>query len=144
MKKNTKKKGFTLIELIAVIAILAILGAVLVPRIAGYQNKANKSNVQTAAKTMVHAIQAFNADATTPVVDGDLVSAAIPRVNTGNGGANSTINTADPLYTKLAGLQIDQLCGVASGNFTYITGNYAAATAAVAATGGVTAGSILN
>ncbi|MDF2502972.1 prepilin-type N-terminal cleavage/methylation domain-containing protein, partial [Clostridium sp.] len=31
-----KKKGFTLVELIAVIAILAILAAIIVPRVASY------------------------------------------------------------------------------------------------------------
>ncbi|MDY3360351.1 MAG: prepilin-type N-terminal cleavage/methylation domain-containing protein, partial [Clostridium celatum] len=33
MKLNKKKKGFTLIELMAVIAIVAILAAVLVPTV---------------------------------------------------------------------------------------------------------------
>lgn len=37
-----KKKGFTLIELIAVIAILAILAIVAVPRIIAYVNKSKK------------------------------------------------------------------------------------------------------
>jgi type IV pilus assembly protein PilA len=40
MKKNTKKKGFTLIELIVVIAVLGILSAVAVPRLTGFQEDA--------------------------------------------------------------------------------------------------------
>jgi prepilin-type N-terminal cleavage/methylation domain-containing protein len=133
MKKNTKKKGFTLIELIAVIAILAILGAVLVPKISGYQNKAKKSNIQTSAKTMVHAIQAYNADANSTtaraaaataeqgltIVDGDKVSAAIIIVNLANGDADSTINTADDTYKQLVDLTVTQLITVSKGNFTY-------------------------
>lgn len=57
-----KKKGFTLIEVIVVIAILAILGAILVPNVLGYRQKAEKSNIQTSAKTIVSAIDAYNAD----------------------------------------------------------------------------------
>ncbi|MDF2503005.1 prepilin-type N-terminal cleavage/methylation domain-containing protein [Clostridium sp.] len=57
-----KKKGFTLIEIIAVIAILAILGAILVPNVLGYRKKAEKSNIQTSAKTVVSAIEAYNSD----------------------------------------------------------------------------------
>lgn len=65
-RKNTKlknkKKGFTLIEVIAVIAILAIMGAILVPNVLGYREKAQKSNIQTSAKTIVSAIEAYNSD----------------------------------------------------------------------------------
>lgn len=60
--KNNKKKGFTLIELIAVIAILAILGAILVPNVLGYRKKAEASNIRTSAKTIFSAIQAYDSD----------------------------------------------------------------------------------
>ncbi|MFT8315614.1 MAG: type II secretion system protein [Clostridium sp.] len=62
IKVKTKKKGFTLIEVIAVIAILAILGAILVPNVLGYRKKAEKSNIQTSAKTIISAIEAYNSD----------------------------------------------------------------------------------
>ncbi|WP_051624182.1 type II secretion system protein [Clostridium akagii] len=60
--KNKKKSGFTLIEVIVVIAILAILGAILVPNVLGYRQKAEKSNIQTSAKTIVSSIETYNAD----------------------------------------------------------------------------------
>lgn len=60
--KKSKKKGFTLIELIAVIAILAILGLILVPNVLAYRKKAEKANIETSAKTVLHAIDAYNAD----------------------------------------------------------------------------------
>lgn len=60
--KNKKKKGFTLIELIAVIAILAILGAILVPNVLGYRRKAEKANIQSSAKTLLNAIDTYNSD----------------------------------------------------------------------------------
>lgn len=64
IKAKSKKKGFTLIEVIAVIAILAILGAILVPNVLGYRKKAEKSNIQTSAKTVMSAIEAYNSDKT--------------------------------------------------------------------------------
>lgn len=60
--KRRKQKGFTLIELIAVIAILVILGAILVPNVLGYRKKAQKSNIQTSAKTLIKAIDTYNSD----------------------------------------------------------------------------------
>jgi type IV pilus assembly protein PilA len=127
MKKIKKtKKGFTLIELIAVIAILAILGAVLVPRIAGYQAKAERSNIQSGAKTIVHAIQAYNADKRTDnegdvkqgekVKDTDTVKNAVKVVN-GEISGSDVISTNDKTYTMLEKLNVKQLIAVSHGDF---------------------------
>lgn len=128
MKKIKKtKKGFTLIELIAVIAILAILGAVLVPRIAGYQAKAERSNIQSGAKTIVHAIQAYNADKRIEnkggdvkqgekVKDTDTVKNAVEVVN-GEISGSDVISTSDNTYTLLKDLDVKKLVAVSHGEF---------------------------
>lgn len=134
MKKIKKtKKGFTLIELIAVIAILAILGAVLVPRIAGYQAKAERSNIQSGAKTIVHAIQAYNADKRIvgadnvdvkqgeKVKDSDTVANAVAVVN-GEISGSDVISTSDNTYTLLKDLKVNQLIAVSHGKFVVDNG----------------------
>lgn len=55
MKKNTKKKGFTLIELIVVIAILGILAAVLIPRFGGFTASAKQKACAADARTILTA-----------------------------------------------------------------------------------------
>jgi type IV pilus assembly protein PilA len=122
-----RKKGFTLIELIAVIAILAILGMILVPKIAGYKAKANKSNLQTSARTILDAVKAHNADAvgdTTdsggPVVDTDTVEKASSKINDGLATPIIATDSTDSnsSFNKLKGITVGQLATVASGSFS--------------------------
>lgn len=48
--KNTKKKGFTIVELVIVIAVIAILAAVAIPTFTTVIDKANQSNALQMAK----------------------------------------------------------------------------------------------
>lgn len=63
LTKKRKKKGFTLIELMAVIAIIAILAAVLVPTVSGYINRSKKTAIITQVRNVVSAVEAYNATA---------------------------------------------------------------------------------
>ena len=49
---NSKKKGFTIVELVIVIAVVAILAAVLIPTFSNLVKKANLSADQVAVKNM--------------------------------------------------------------------------------------------
>ena len=53
LKKKNKKKGFTLVELMAVMAIILILAAAFVPKVSGYIEEAKKTKVLNQAKNVV-------------------------------------------------------------------------------------------
>ncbi|MDO5779126.1 MAG: type II secretion system protein [Clostridium sp.] len=57
LKPKKKKKGFTLIELVAVLAIIAILSAAFVPKFGKYITEAKKVAVLNEAKTVVTAYE---------------------------------------------------------------------------------------
>ena len=67
MNLKKKKKGFTLIELMAVIAIIAILASVLVPTVTGYINRSKKTAIITECRTVMNAIETYNAVTSTRI-----------------------------------------------------------------------------
>ena len=62
---NNKKKGFTLIELVAVIAIIAILSAAFIPIFGNYITQAKKVSILNEAKSIVTAYESVKYKSTT-------------------------------------------------------------------------------
>lgn len=101
-----KKKGFTLVELLAVIVILAIILAIAVPGIAGIINSAKRGAFESDAKMIVTGIEykileaSVNTGVTAPAV-GDI----LPTL--GDYGANpanytaASITSLDPITISL-------------------------------------------
>ena len=59
---NSKKKGFTIVELVIVIAVVAILAAVLIPTFSNLVKKANLSADQQAVRQMNTALAIYAAE----------------------------------------------------------------------------------
>ena len=62
---KNKKKGFTLIELVAVMAIIAILSAAFIPRFGKYITQAKKVSILNEAKSIVTAYESIKYKSTT-------------------------------------------------------------------------------
>lgn len=62
---KNKKKGFTLIELVAVMAIIAILSATFIPRFGNYITQAKKVSILNEAKSIVTAYESVKYKSTT-------------------------------------------------------------------------------
>lgn len=58
----SKKKGFTLVELLVVITIIAILTASFAPKVTGYVTKAKKVKQLTYAKILTQVVDTYNMD----------------------------------------------------------------------------------
>lgn len=95
-----KKKGFTLIELMAVIAIIAILAAVLVPTVTGYINRSKKTAIITQVRNVVSAVETHNATATKSIGNDETVESLIDTIG------EDLIN--DDNISKLGALTVGQ------------------------------------
>ncbi len=69
---KTKKKGFTIVELVIVIAVIAILAAVLIPTFSGLIKKANQSADEQAVYQMNTALAIYTAENGKPENPGDV------------------------------------------------------------------------
>jgi general secretion pathway protein G len=60
--KLTRKRGFTLVELLLVLVILATLAAIVIPKFAGRGEQAKKAAAQTDIRNLSLALDAFEVD----------------------------------------------------------------------------------
>lgn len=83
--KNTKKRGFTIVELVIVIAVIAILASVLIPTFSNVVKKAKESaDLQNARNAWLE----YVANQVTSSGDGvpaDLDAGKITKITSGNG-----------------------------------------------------------
>lgn len=79
-----KKKGFTLIELIAVIAILGILAAIIIPKMIGYTDSARLAKEVAECKSILNQVEIYNSTASTQIVDTATLTTVLGTANTGD------------------------------------------------------------
>ncbi|MBI5233864.1 MAG: prepilin-type N-terminal cleavage/methylation domain-containing protein [Deltaproteobacteria bacterium] len=79
MQRLLRKRegGFTLVELLIVIAIIAILAAIAIPQFSKYRLRGYKSGVDSDAKNIYTAAQAYLTDNTNETVD------SLPKLKSG-------------------------------------------------------------
>jgi type IV pilus assembly protein PilA len=117
MKKNRKSKGFTILELVAVIAIIGIVSIMVVPKVTSHVKTANNTKYLIDAKTIVQAVEIYNAEnpsseitgvTTLPDIktkliptSGKIYLSSWPKELKAKGGTSNLATTADSSYANL-------------------------------------------
>ena len=106
-----KKKGFTLIELVAVLAIIAILSATFVPKFTNYITEAKKVAILNKAKNVVTAYEAVSHKISTDEND--------TKISTLINLSNSPLDD-NTLLTTLGDISVSECKDIleSNGNFT--------------------------
>lgn len=108
MKKINKKKGFTLIELIAVIAILGVLAAIVVPKMTGYTDSARLQKEKSNAQSILNQVEVYNSTASTPIADTVDMTGIGALTNTGDANALTSLQGT---VTKILGTSNEKIVG---------------------------------
>ncbi len=126
--KQTKARGFTIVELLIVIVVIAILAAITIVAYNGIQNRAKTSSNQAAANSMIKKYEAIN---------------AIKGVYYSNAAAAGVAGTALNTYSALAPVAGEATID-APATVLAATGAAAGGLSATTATGTVSTWACLN
>ena len=111
--KQTKSRGFTIVELLIVIVVIAILAAITIVAYNGIQNRAKTSAGQAAANALMKKVEAFNTiNSTYPsycqlVTNSNTPTGAAPTAGTtgvGTCAAGGTNAGAEPKLDSTTGI----------------------------------------
>ena len=116
--KKMNKKGFTIVELVIVIAVIAILAGVMIPTFSGIVEKAEMSNVKSAAAALYK--EAYAIDYSDGVLDGADATSNVTIEEQMEASEASVGGTFTYEYTPAAGET------PASWNITYVKDEYTA------------------
>ena len=116
---KTRKKGFTLIEMIVVIAIIAVLIALVAPLMTRYINTAKQTKADAAAKSLYTAAQAYVAEKVLDGVDADTIDSFTSSDISAIKGFLDNAPSADPTIDVTDG-EVGDVTIVVDG----VTGNY--------------------
>ena len=102
--KNTKKRGFTIVELVIVIAVIAILASVLIPTFSNVVTKAKES------KNLQEARNAYTDSLAVVLADGDITEGEHTEVDGWTvtfpeaGKTNATVTKGEVTYEMKDGV----------------------------------------
>ncbi len=113
MTKQTKQRGFTIVELLIVVVIIAILAAITIVAYNGIQNRAKSSSAAAAAASLQKKVEAFAVESASGVYPTTVASlgadstksyyltSAVKPVVTGAVSVDGTVLSAAPADAKI-------------------------------------------
>jgi type IV pilus assembly protein PilA len=124
--KKSRKKGFTLVEVIVVLVIIAVLAAIAIPALTGYIDKANEKAVISQTRSSVVAAQTVVSDAygANKTITADWVKTNVTAGAIRGLSGDNSIQSVEKV--KLSGPAIYQLKVVTTGNKSgyFLNGEY--------------------
>lgn len=115
----SRRKGFTLVELLVVIVVISVLAMVAVPKFSGQGRRSKEAMLRSNLRPLRNAIHAFEMDTSRfPVTLDDLAATTAPANGLNGGGQLKPINASDWNGPYIERVDKDPVSGAP---FTYLT-----------------------